>query len=330
MSEDFFRGYLLGYAAILAVSCGSLAICLLHNLTGGAWGTAIRGHLETAAKTVPLVAILFIPIALGLDDLYLWARHEAVEQNHMLHHKALYLNAPFFYVRAVIYFVVWTALAIFVTRRPMGTPGAETVGGPGLVLFGLTMTFASYDWFMSLDPLWFSTMYGPLTMTGQVLTAFAFAIALHAKRIEIEALHDLGKLLLAFVMLWAYLSFSQWLIVWSANLPEEAPWYLTRFQGGWQWVGIALIGLHFALPFTLLLSRRAKRAPPTLAAIAAFILAMRYIDLLWHITPGIEAAPLRLHVFTIVMPVVLVAIWLAAFMVVGKVWKSRATSTSGS
>ena len=246
--EEFFRSYLLAYLFWIGIALGCLAIVMLHHLSGGAWGIVIRRLLESATRTLPLMALLFLPIVFGLSHLYEWARPEALGDK-ILRHKSLYLNVPFFLARAALYFAAWIAVVYFLnkwslkqdqTAAPSLSRQLELLSGPGLVIYGATMTFASIDWVMSLEAHWFSTIYGLSFMVGQVLGAFAFVIAaailLSSRKplsevISSEHLHDLGKLLLAFVMLWAYLAFSQFLIMYSGNLPEEIPWYMRRQQG---------------------------------------------------------------------------------------------------
>ncbi|MFQ5737677.1 MAG: hypothetical protein ACE5JX_01580 [Acidobacteriota bacterium] len=301
----FFRSYLLSYLFWLQISLGSLAILMLHHMVGGGWGFVIRRLLEAATRTLPLMALLFLPLLLGLRELFEWARPEAVEDE-ILRHKALYLNVPFFVVRAALYFAIWILLSYFLNKRSLqqdriGDPGLtrklQILSGPGLVLYGATVTFSSIDWAMSLEPHWFSTIYGMMFMVGQSLTALAFAIvalkvfSAHPPLDSVvtpKHFHDLGNLTLAFVMLWAYLSFSQYLITWSGNLPEEIPWYLHRIHGGWQYIGLFLILFHFTLPFLLLLSRVNKRSGRSLALLAGFILMLRFVDLFWLIVPALD------------------------------------------
>ncbi|TMA82880.1 MAG: hypothetical protein E6J77_15170, partial [Deltaproteobacteria bacterium] len=251
----FFRAYLVAYLFWLGIALGCMAIVLIHYLTGGAWGLVIRRVLESGTRTLPLLALAFLPLAFGLRELYEWARPEVVAADALLRHKSAYLNAPFFLVRAAIYLAAWIAVAA-VLRRWSPEDAApprrlRVLAGPGLAVYGLTMTFAAIDWVMSLEPHWFSTVYGMMFATGQVLAGFAFVIAvttLLARRAPLAGLvapnhfTDLGNLLLAFVMLWAYLAFAQYLLIWAGNLPEEIPWYLRRQQGGWAAVAVALIG----------------------------------------------------------------------------------------
>jgi hypothetical protein len=304
--EQFFRAYLVAYLFWLGIALGSLAILMLQYLTGGAWGAVARRVLESATRTLPLLAVLFLPLLFGLPDLYEWARPEALAHDALLRHKRLYLNVPFFVARAAFYFAVWIALARALARYSLAQDRAadpevarrlEMLSRGGLLLYGLTMTFAAVDWAMSIEPHWFSTIYGVIFMGGQGLSTFAFVIpvlALAADRPPLSRVvspaqfHDLGKLMLAFVMLWAYFALSQFLIIWSANLPEEIPWYLRRRAGGWQWVGLGLIVFHFVAPFVVLLSRDVKRKPRVLAVVATALIAARFVDLYWLVRPGLE------------------------------------------
>jgi len=304
----FFRSYLLAFMFWAGIALGSLAILMVQHMSGGAWGIMIRRILESSSRTFPLIALFFIPVAAGIPFLYIWSDPHVMETNHHLHHKALYLNVPFFLVRAVIYFAAWFFLAYMLNKKSLEQDrtgekslirSMQTISAPGLVLFGATVTFASIDWVMSLEPEWFSTIYGILFMGSQALTAMAFTIAVivllskwepMAGLLQPRHLHDLGKLMLAFVMLWAYFHLSQFLIIWSANLPEETPWYIRRMNGGWQYVGLAILLLHFVLPFVMLLSRDLKRNARLIALVAGLIFVMRFVDLSWIILPAYGAA----------------------------------------
>lgn len=310
----FWRAYLVGYVFWTGVSVGSLAIIMLHHLSGGGWGVVIRRPLEAAARTLPVMFVLFIPIAVATltHSLYPWTVPE-VASEHVVKHKALYLNIPFFLGRTVFYFAMWFMLSALLSKyslqqdtesdpreRRRLKEKMQTVSGPGILLFGLTVSFAAIDWVMSLEPEWFSTIYGLLIMVGWGLTAFAFAIVItvmlsktkHLEHVyQPRHFHDHGKLMLAFVMLWAYFSFSQFLIIWSGNLPEEIPWYMRRLFGGWGYVAVLLVIGHFALPFVLLLSRDLKRHGRSLVLVALLVLLMRIVDLFWTIAPSALAMP---------------------------------------
>jgi hypothetical protein len=301
---QFFVSYLVAYNFWLEVALGSLVILMLQYVTGGAWGFAIRRLLESGTRTLLLLAVLFIPILFGTRFLYEWAQPDLVAASENLQHKRPYLNVPFFIIRAVIYFTVWLVLTLFLNRwsarwdreERTGSPRRfRVLSAPGLVLYGITITFASIDWVMSLEPDWYSTIYPVLFGLGQVLAAFAFAIAifllLATRRPLIDVIHpallrDLGNMLLAFVMFWAYLAISQFLLIWIADLPEEIPWYLRRTRGGWQWLAILLIVAHFAVPFVLLLSRDIKENRRRLIYVTLLLLVMRFLDLLWWIEPA--------------------------------------------
>lgn len=305
-ATQFFHAYLVGYVFWTGVSVGSLAIMMLHHLSGGGWGLVIRRILEASTRVIPLMFVLFIPLVLGLRPLYEWARPEEVARNPVLKHKEPYLNVPFFLGRVVFYFAVWGLLMYFLnklsleqdrTADPELRKRMQGISGPGILLFGLTVTFAATDWIMSLEPEWFSTIFGLLIMVGWGLSAFAFVIIAASVLSNKKPLagiivplhfHDLGKLLLAFVMIWAYFGFSQFLLIWYGNLPEEIPWYLRRMRGGWAYVGLVLVLFHFAVPFFLLLSRNLKRHARTLSIIAGLLIVMRLVDLFWMIAPVAE------------------------------------------
>ena len=341
--EQFFKSYLLAYVFWVGVSLGSLALMMVGHLSGGAWAVVIRRVNEASSRVLPFMAILFVPIAFGVHELYIWANPDIVAHDAVLQHKAPYLNVPFFIVRTAIYFTIWSSLAFLISKLSLDQESGEhgqalkmqRLSGGGLVLYALTVLFMSVDWIMSLDPHWFSTIYGILFMGGQGLSAMAFTIAVivllsrtepMSRVIAPAHLHDLGKLMLAFVMLWAYFSFSQFLIIWSANLPEEIPWYLKRMGGGWGYVGLGLIFLHFALPFVLLLSRDLKRNGRTLIGVALAVIVMRLVDLFWLIGPlghndPAEAghyvgqpAILHLHWLDAVAPIAVGGIWVAIFL----------------
>ena len=284
---------------------------MLQYLTGGAWGVVIRRPCEAAARTLPLLALMFLPILIGIPNLYEWSHADKVAADEMLQHKQPYLNVPFFLGRAAMYFAGWILLSWCSTsgrsaRIAKADRGARArwrrISGPGLIFWGFSVTFMSIDWVLSLNPHWFSTMFGLLFIAGQGLSSMAFLIALMvllahrrpmADVLTHRHLHDLGKFLLALVMVWAYFSFSQFLIIWSGNLPEEIPWYLARMRGGWGYVALLLVLGHFALPFALLLSRDIKRNFKLLRRIAIFILIMRLVDLFWVVAPDYHKGEFR-------------------------------------
>jgi hypothetical protein len=304
--NQFFHAYLIGYILWTGCTLGCLGWLMIQFAAGGAWGVPIRRQLEAATRLVPLMFVLFVPIIFGRQYLYEWTRPEAA-QNPTLVLKSGYLNVPFWIGRFVFFFAVWFALQFFINRWSRGQDATgdiryaarlKALSGIGLLLFALTVSFASFDWIMSIAPEWYSTIFGLLTMVSWGLTAMAFIIILSAaliKRPPLDELlgkphfHDYGKLLLAFVMLWAYLSLSQFLIIWSGNLPEEITWYVTRLNHGWQYVGLLLVFFQFALPFLLLLLRDLKRNVRKLTAVAALLFFMRAVDIYWIVEPQMRA-----------------------------------------
>ncbi|HVF61132.1 MAG TPA: hypothetical protein VNJ70_15100 [Thermoanaerobaculia bacterium] len=326
----FYRAWLVGWIYWLGIALGCLAIMMLHHLTRGAWGLVARRVLEAAGRTLPVLALLFLPLLFGLQELYPWARPEA-KTDHLLQAKAAYLNVPFFVARAALYFLIWGGFAFVLSRlsRRQDETGElyltrrmQLLASAGIVLYCLAASFASVDWLMSLEPHWFSTIYGVYFLGGQGISALAFLIvvALFLWRREpmSEVLspghfHDWGKLLLAFVMLWTYFSFSQFLIIWSGNLPEEITWYAARTRGGWQWLAIALALFHFALPFVLLLSRDLKRRPQRLAAVAGWMLVMRWLDLVWQVEPAFSPERFTFHWLYLAAPLAVGGLWVWAW-----------------
>jgi hypothetical protein len=334
--DQFFRSYLFGWLFWLGIAVGCLGLAMLNQLTGGLWGLVPRRFHEAAARTLPAMAVLFVPVLLGLSSLYVWARPEVVAADELIQSKTAFLNVPFFVARAALYFVVWSGLALLVSRwstqqDAQADPGRagrlRGVSGVGLVALSGTTTFAAIDWGMSLAPHWFSTMYGVLFIVGWTLSALSFTIVLMARlsresplseALQPGTVHDLGKLLLAFTMLWAYVNFSQFLIVWSGNTSEETPFYVQRLHGGWGVIAVVLLLFHFALPFALLLSRPLKRNAGSLAVVAGLMLVMQLVDLYWLIGPdlltqGHGHAPLRFHWMDLAATLGIGGLWLFLF-----------------
>jgi hypothetical protein len=335
-STQFFQSYLMAYLFVLGLTLGSLALGMVHQLSGGAWGVVIRRPIGAAARVLPVLTVLFIPIALGMHQLYEWTHDDVVARDPLLQHKHLYLNTPFFLIRAAIYFAVWNTFSYFLnhwsleqdrTGDPRPARRMQQLSGGGLVAYGLCMTFASFDWVMSLEPHWFSTIFGMLIIGGQGLSSLAFlllALVWLARRKPLSDIvtpghfHDISNLMLAFVMLWAYFSFSQYLLIWSGNLPEEISWYLHRLQTGWRAIALVLIVVHFVAPFVLLLSRAIKRDPNMVGKVAAVILAARLVDLFWLIAPEFHREGVHVSWMDVVLPLTLGSIWLGCF-----VWQLR-------
>jgi len=329
---QFYRSYLVAFVFWIGIPLGSLAIALLHHLTGGDWGLMARRILEAASRTIPWMAIGFLPILLGLGHLYLWARPDVVAGDPLLQHKAPYLNPGAFTLRAAIYFALLGGISFLVNRwSQMQDHGSELglrrrmrlFAGPGLALHCLVVTFLGIDWLMSLDPHWFSSIYGVYVMGGYGLAALAFLIvAAHwlaqrppmAEVLRPRHFSDYGNLMLAFLMLWGYFSISQLIIIWSANLPEEITWYVARLRGAWGKVGLVLVLAHFALPFALLLSRTVKTTARYLRAVALAVLVMRWVDLYWQAGPVFHPEGVRLHWLDLATVLALGGLWVALFV----------------
>jgi hypothetical protein len=330
--EQFFRSYLLAFVFWLGFPLGCAAFLMVHHLTGGFWGLPIRRPLEAGTRTLPLITTLVLPLLLGVGRLYSWTNPNLVAADVVLKSKQLYLNLPFFLIRNVIYFAVWWALVRGLNRwsdeqdrtgDPRLALRLENMSGPGLVLYGLTVTFFSIDWIMSLEPHWFSTIFGMIFMVLQVLSALALAVFVAgflsqyepiASVITSDRFNDLGNLVLTFVMLWAYLSFSQFLIIWAGDLINEIPWYLTRARGGWAMIAVLLIFLSFAIPFFLLLMRPIKRRVETLSALCAALILITFVDVYWMVAPAFEKAGPRFYLLDFLLPVGIGGIWVAAFV----------------
>lgn len=329
----FFESYIVGYLFWIGIALGSLALIALHHLVGGGWGFVIQRLLEAASRTLPLMALLFVPFLFGMQDLFIWARPEAVASDPLLYHKVHYLNVSFFIIRTVGYFLIWFVLILLLTgwSRKQDKTEDDTLtdkirklSGPSILLYVLTMTFASIDWGMSLDPHWYSTIYGFVFVIGQGLLTLAFAIIVLrslseykplAEVVQKQHFHDLGNLMLAFTMLWAYISLSQFLIIWSGNLPEEITWYLHRLHGGWEWMAVAIVVFHFAIPFVVLLSRRTKRNKQVLAWVAMGMIVMRFVDLYWVVAPSFHAEHMSFHWLDILVPIAIGGLWTALFII---------------
>jgi hypothetical protein len=329
--KQFFHSYLVGFIFWTGITLGSLALLMLQHLTGGVWGLVIRRALEAATRTLPLILILFIPIIVGLKLIYPWTNSEWMNSVESLRQKASYLNPGFFIIRAAIYFAFWSvctwALNWFSlqqdrTARKRYRRRMQMVSGPGLAFLIISITFASVDWVMSLEPAWFSTIFGLIFVAAWSLSALSFAILTMSwlsrrapmdKVVQPRHFHDWGNLLLALVMLWTYFAFSQYLLIWSGNLPEETAWYVARKHGGWGVIALAIVILQFAFPFLTLLSRAAKKSSERLATLALFILIMRVVDVIWLIEPAYNAERFHLSWMDVVAPIAMGGLWISVF-----------------
>ena len=328
-SEQFFRSYLIGFSFWLSLSVGSLGILMVHHLAGGRWGFTIRRPLEAGARTFAVMLLLFVPVLLGVNSLYEWTNEELVAADALLQYKTFYLNVPYFTGRALAYFVVWIVLGFLLSRWSAAQDETQEThfirkmqltSGPGMILLFLSGTLAVIDWIMSLEPHWYSSMYGVIYIVGGGLFTWAFMILVTtnlAKRAPFDRImtnqtqKDLGTFLLACVMLWAYTSFSQFLIIWSGNLPEEVTWYMRRLGEGWINVGVLLLAFHFAVPFMLLVSSRIKARTKLLVTIAIGMIVMHYVDIYWNTAPAFHHY--HFSWMDLTAPVGIGGIWVAFF-----------------
>lgn len=340
--EQALRSWLLGFIFWGGIGIGSLGVLMLQYLTGGAWGVVIRRIVEAGSRTLPIIVILFVPLAIGV---YLHAVYNFTHlppDDYVMKWRGWYMTPWGWILRSVVYFALFYMMVSLLNgwgaqqdktdnyedaEKFLGR--ATAFCGPMMVIYALVVTFAVVDWVMMLDPHWFSTMWGLLFVAGWALSCFCFSVALLAflydkapmnRVLGFRHFHDLGKLMLALVMVWAYFNFSQFLIIWSGNIPEETGWYLDRMKGGWGYIGVALILLHFAFPYLLLLRQDLKRKAKVLASVAVFILFMRLVDMFYLIGPnprietyGLEQGAFVVSWLDFVAPVAVGGIWLWYF-----------------
>lgn len=305
-SKQFFYSYLTAFAFWATIGLGGLFFTMLHHLTSATWSVVLRRMTETVMATLPILIILFLPVVFGMHDLYHWTHKDVVEHDAVLKSKEAYLNMPFFFIRTALYFVVWVLLSRTLYSSSLNEDQASSpdltmkmkrVSAPGMVLFGLTLTFASFDWLMSLDPHWYSTIFGVYVFSGTVLAILSFItlLALYLRNQEIledvitvEHYHDLGKLLFAFTVFWAYIAFSQFMLIWYANIPEETLFFDHRWHGTWKIVSMIILFGHFVVPFVVLLTRAAKRNLFILKMMGIWLLLMHWVDIYWLVMPNLH------------------------------------------
>lgn len=327
--QQFIPSYLFAVLFWTGLALGCFPVLMIHHLTGGRWGFVIRRFLETALMTFPLLFVLFLPLLFGLEVLYPWARPSVLEANEILAQKSVYLNPMAFGVRVVVFFLIWIGLAYLLNRwslqqdgktDPAPTRRLRALSGPGLIIYGMTVSFASIDWVMSLETNWYSTIFPVLVAMGQMLVALAFGIIVlvflrrgpvFASVVTKTHFHHLGNLLLSFVMMWSYLAFSQILIIYAGNLPHHTSWYIHRIAGGWVWVLAAIALFQFGIPFLLLLSRDLKENWRPLGITAGALVGAHVVNIFWQTTPSFHPTGFFLH-------------WLdfAAFIGVGGIWSA--------
>ncbi|HQX55824.1 MAG TPA: hypothetical protein PLP07_07845 [Pyrinomonadaceae bacterium] len=337
-TEQALRSWLVGFVFWGGIGLGSLGVLMLQYLTGGAWGVVIRRTVEAGSRTLPLIVLLFIPLAIGVYTRNVYEFTHLPADDPVMLHRGVFMAPWFWIVRSAIYFAIWYVMVHLLNKWSAEQDKTDNIldaerfldrasrfSGPTLVIYSLIVTFAVVDWVMMLDPHWFSTMWGLLFVAGWALSCFCFVVAVLASLSDKAPMdgivgkrhfHDLGKLMLALTMVWAYFNFSQFLIIWSGNLPEETTWYLTRMKGGWGYIGVLLIIFHFAFPFLVLLQQDFKRKARWLSALAIFILVMRLVDMFYQIAPtpriteGIATGAFHIDWLDIVAPVAIGGIWL--------------------
>jgi len=329
---QLFRSYHFAYVFWAVVPLGCMGVLMLHHMTGGWWGYPIRRILEAGTRTLPLVFVLFLPILAGMTRLYPWAQPDVVAADPILEYKKPYLNPAFFTVRSFVYFAVWILLASLLNRWSSeqdrtGDPKLKirmtSLSGPGFILWGVLLTLAVIDWVMSLEPHWFSTMYGLLFMVTSGLAAMSFSVIVLRRLSDREPLRDcvepkrfidIGNLMLTMVLLWTYMAFSQLLIIWSGNLKNEIPWYKERAFGGWAPVAAFLLIFHFFFPFFLLLQRGVKRRLHVLSMVAVLLFVLTLVDIYWIVVPSYEVSAPKVHALDLLALIGVGGVWLSGFL----------------
>ncbi|MBK8901634.1 MAG: hypothetical protein IPM53_10660 [Anaerolineaceae bacterium] len=326
---EFFRSYLLGYVMVSGVAVGCLPLLMLHYLASGPWGFMLRRFLEAGVWSLPLLALLFVPLLFGLRQIYVWADPALVAQDALLQHKQPYLNVPFFVGRTAVYLLIWAAMAWLLVRWSRRQDSSDSLdwraragklSGPGLAIYLFTASYAAIDWMMTLEPHWYSTAYGLVVVTGQLLASLALALAAAVwlrdqpplkELITPGLFHDMGNLLLGFLLLWMYVVFIQYLVIWSGNLPEEVPWFLHRTQGGWQWVLLSIVLLGFAAPFLALVSTGFQPRIRVLTAVTPLVFIMQLVNVYWLVMPAFYPDGWTWHWLHLAAPLALGSLWLA-------------------
>jgi len=328
---QFYQSYLYAFIYWLSFPLGCLALLMLHHLTGGKWGYPMRRLWEAGSRTFPLMALLFVPVWLGMSRLYPWTNTAMMEEDPTLQVKRFYLNSGFFTLRAVIYFVIWIGLAYLLNKwsaqqdetgdlRLAQKMGA--ISGPGIILWGIAITYGCIDWVMSLEPHWYSTIYGMIFMIVGCLAAMSFGLFVLRRLADTEPVkdsvsapefNDLGNLLFAFTMLWAYLNFDQFLIIWAGDIKDEIPWFMTRAFGVWGGVAVFLLVMHFFVPFLLLLQKPIKRRLRTLSFVAGYMVLLGLVDIYWLIMPAFHKNHPELNILDLLAILGIGGLWVAAF-----------------
>jgi len=332
--SQFMHSYLTAYAWVLSIGLGALWWVTLQHLVNAKWSTVIRRVGELLASTMPLLGLLSLPIVIptlmGDTTLYLWADSHKMHGDHLLHKKAAYLNTGFFVVRLVIYFGFWSALSLFMFKKSVeqdktGAPEIrsklQAVSAPSMLLLALTLTFAAIDFVMTLEPKWYSTIFGVYYFAGAVVSFNSFlALTLMwlqkngrlARSVTAEHFHDIGKMMFAFTAFWAYIAFSQFMLIWYANIPEETEWYHIRAHGPWGTVSFVMVAVNFVIPFFGLMSRQVKRNKKALAFWAIWILVVHWLDMFWLVKPHMHTESLPFSILDVTCTVAMLGLFIAA------------------
>lgn len=311
--KQFFPSYLVAFFFGTGIAMGAALFTMIQHLTGSAWSVPLRRLMENVMMSMPVLALLFLPVAFGLHELYEWSHPGIMETDALLKKKEAYLNPTAFYIRAVIYFLIWSFWAWRLSSWSRAqdeskdlnlTFKSERLSAPGMLLFFLSASLASVDWIMSLQPHWFSTIFGVYCLAGGMWAFFAIltftllrfrANGILANSVTVEHYHDMGKWMFALTVFWAYVAFSQYMLIWYANMPEETIFFKVRRTGSWETVsGILLFG-HFAATFLILLARASKRNLNVLRFVTVWILCMHYIDVYWLVMPNFAKAGVAPH-----------------------------------
>ena len=301
--ERFYFSYLTAFVFWVGIMLGGLFFTMLHNISGGVWSVVLRRIMEVMGVCAPLFIILFVPLIFGIHDLYHWSHPDIVSHDALLQKKTGYLNIPFFIVRSFFYLLIWSAMALLLFRKSMRQDKAfdaedqkriKQISAPGIVVFALTITFASFDWLMSLEPHWYSTIFGVYIFAGSYLAAMAFMIVFalgYRKKgvlrdiITVKHYHDLGKFLFAFTIFWGYMAFSQYFLIWYGNIPEETVWFKFRWVGSWRYITLTLVFGQFLIPFLGLMTRASRRNLSYLKGMSIWLMLMHYVDIYWIVMP---------------------------------------------
>ncbi len=328
---DFYFSWLVAYLFFLSIALGALLFVMTLFCCRAGWSVTLRRVIENVMATLPVFAVLFVPVWLGRHELFVWTDAAEVAKDAALKGRSSYLNEGFFAVRAIFYFIVWSGLAMYLSRQSQRqdqsgderiTRRLQAVSAPGIIVWSLTLTMAAVDWIMSLEPDWYSTMFGVYYFSGALLAAFAFIVVaiafIHARGrllgvVTIEHIHDVGKLLFAFVVFWAYIAFCQYFLIWYGNIPEETAYFMHRAHGSWPTVGRWLIYGHFAIPFFFLMPRATKRSVPLLVTACLWLLVMHFMDLYWCVMPVHREEGAHLQISDVTTMLAVGGFFLAAF-----------------